>query len=231
MKAKFGALCIGIILAMIATIFLIVLTGSANLYVAYVFCLLGIICMVTAVFVADVKSIPSTYANIRQAVSFLPLSLIASTIVLILQGTQIFVLPAVWHAVIQVVLLATIGIKLIGIASGKEYIAALDKRIATQRSPISGIANEVDALQEKLKDFPEDKQADAEKALRRLTDMLRYSDPICTEAVAEMDSSIEKQVQVLKTVCSAAEVDTFTAECASICEAVRKRNEHLKSNK
>ncbi len=61
MKPKYGALCIGLTLVAVATILLIALPGSANLYAAYAFCLIGIAMMIAGVWATD-DNAPASYA-------------------------------------------------------------------------------------------------------------------------------------------------------------------------
>ena len=81
---KFGTLLIALILAAVATLLFVLIPGSANLTVAYVFCLIGIVLMEGGFLLATTKNVPASYALIGQTGRFLPWSLVVSVIVLML---------------------------------------------------------------------------------------------------------------------------------------------------
>lgn len=228
MKPKHGALCIGIILAIIATILLIALPGSGNLYVAYGFCLVGITLMVAAVWIANIKNVPVSYAILWQAAGFLPVSLTVSIIVLALQGVKVFTLPAIWHAIVQIILLAITSIRLIGIFSGKNYIEKTEGKVAVQRSRLLNLVAEVETLQYKANAFSDDESKSVRTAIKQVAEALRYSDPMSTDAVAEIDTQIEKKIEKLILVYAAGNIETIVAICGDICTDIKTRNAHLK---
>ena len=230
MKPKFGALWIGLILAAVATILLIALPGSANLYAAYAFCLIGIAMMVAGVWGTD-DNAPASYALLGQVGWFLPVSLFISVIVLVLQGVGVFTLPVLWHCIAQIIPLAFAGIRVIAVYTGKQEIERVDKRVEEQRGKLAVMVNTVTALQQKVNAFPEEQRVAATKALKQVIDDLRYSDPMSTTAVQMLDSEIESGVSLLKNSCNAENAAQFVSECESLCSLIQERNTILKASK
>lgn len=230
MKPKYGALCIGLILAAVATILLIALPGSANLYAAYAFCLIGIAMMVAGVWATD-DNAPASYALLGQVGWFLPVSLFISVVVLALQGVGVVTLPVLWHSIVQIIPLAFAGIRIIALYTGKQQIEDADKRVAAQKDRIAAMINNVAALQAKVNALPEEYRSDAAKALKQVMEGLRYSDPMSTPAVQALDSKIEMSVSLLKNSCNADGAAQFISECAALYARIRERDNTLKADK
>lgn len=230
MKPKYGALCIGLILAAVATILLIALPGSVNLYAAYVFCLIGIAMMVAGVWASD-DNAPASYALLRQVGWFLPVSLFISVVVLVLQGVGVVTLPVLWHCIVQIIPLAFAGIRIIALYTGKQQIEDVDKRVVLQKDRITAMINNAAALQPKVNAFPEKQHVAAAKALKQVIDGLRYSDPMSTTAVRMVDSEIESGVFLLKNSCNAENATQFVSECEVLCSLLQERNTVLKGKR
>lgn len=230
MKPKFGALWIGLILAAVATILLIALPGSANLYAAYAFCLIGIAMMVAGVWATD-DNAPASYALLGQVGWFLPVSLFISIVVLVLQGVSVVTLPVLWHSIVQIIPLAFAGIRIVAVYTGKKYIEDVDKRVGAQKDRLATMINSMAALQPKVNTLPEEYRADATKALKQVMEGLRYSDSMSTPTVQALDSEIEMGVSLLKNSCNAESAEQFISECAALCTLIRERSNALKTSK
>lgn len=230
MKPKYGALCIGLILAAVATILLIALPGSANLYAAYAFCLIGIAMMVAGVWRTD-DNAPASYALLGQVGWFLPVSLFVSVIVLVLQGVDVVTLPVLWHCIMQIIPLAFAGIRIVAVYTGKQEIDRVDKHVEEQRGGLAAMVNTATVLQPKVNAFPEEQRVAAAKALKQVIDGLRYSDPMSTTAVQTVDSEIESGVSLLKNSCNAENMAQFVSECEALCALIHERNALLKASK
>ena len=230
MRARYGALIIGVILAAVATLLLIALPGSANLTAAYVFCLIGIAIMVIGVWVTEDNSIFS-YALLGQVAWFLPISLIISVIVLALQGMRVLTMPVVWHSILQIVPLAFAGIRIVAVYIGKHEIGKSDKKISANRNRLNAMTSAAEALQTTANALPENCRMTASKALKQVMESLRYADPVSAESVRELDLQIEAAVGGLKALCCAETVDRFAEECGRVCALIRERNRTLRMSK
>lgn len=231
MKPKNGSLLIGLILAIVATVLLLAIPSSANLYVAYAFCLLGIAALVVGVWAADKKDFPATYAVEWQTAWLLPVSVVVSAVVLLLQGFEIYTLATIWHVIIQVALLSVVGIRVISVYTGKEYIQNIDAQVAKQTGRLSSLVADVNALQSKADKLPEEKRAAAKQAIKKVAEALRYSDPMSTAAVQALDEEISEGVRGIADQCVPGSEDELMEVCDAVCAKIRERNERLKADK
>lgn len=229
MKLKNGAIGIGIVLAIIATILLVLLPASVNLYIAYVCCLIGIGMMVVSAILFDKKDVPGSFAQLMQAAWFLPVSLAVSIVVLVLQ--RFISVPILAHIVAQFLLCAIAAIKLIGVNAGKDYIRNQDAVILEKTTRIADLVAEVDAINKNLSVFPAEQRQKVQVLIRSLRDAIRYSDPMSNISVAEYDKRIAEKVYQLKTFCNENDAEAFIANCEDICSDIKYRNSVLKSNK
>ena len=215
---KYGALLIALILAAVATLLFVLIPGSANLTVAYVFCLIGIALMEGGFLLATARNVPASYALIGQTGRFLPWSLVVSVIVLVLERIGLFTMPTVWHAAIQVILLAFSSIKMVQIFSGAAYIEQLEEQVAEKRNAWVDLTNRANMLAAREQD------AEAKAALQKVADALRYADPMSVTASKKIDEQIE-------TLLEQAHGDECKAKCDELLLLIQERNMIVKANK
>ena len=230
MKPKFAALWIGLILAAVVTILLIVLPKLANLYAAYVFCLIGIAMIIAGVWATD-DNAPASYALLGQVGWFLPISLFISVVVLVLQNVGVIALPVLWHCIVQIIPLTLAGIHVIAVYTGKQEIECVDKQVEAQKARFTAMINTATVLHQKVYMWPEEQRVAAEKALTQVIEELRYSDPMRNVNVAEMDQQIVEKICTLQSTCNTDNAHDFIAHCESICAEIQYRNGILKSSK
>ena len=218
MKPKFGALLIALILASITTLLFILLPPSANLTVAYIFCLVGIVLMEGGFLIANIRNVPASYALLGQTGKFLPVSLVVSVLVLVNERIGIFTLPTVWHVAVQIVLLAVSAVRMVQIFSGAAYINEVEDKVAAKRTAWLELANQANLLAAR------EQNADAKAALRKVADALRYSDPRGVTASQEIEGRIESLLcQVQGESCS--------AKCNELLLLIQERNMIVKASK
>lgn len=222
MKLKKGAIGIGLVLVIVATVLLLLLPVSVNLYIAYVCCLIGICMMMLSAIFFDKRDVSGSFAQLMQAAWFLPVSLAVSVIVLI---AQIFIsIPPLAHGVVQFLLCAIAAIKLIGVNAGKNYIRTLDEKVSEKTARIADWLNAVDAVARTT-----ELSSDAQSAMRKLREAIRYSDPMSNAAVVEIDESITAKILALQG--NADNAEALIADCEAICGELKHRNSILKSTK
>lgn len=215
---KVGALLIALILIVVATLLLVLVPGSANLTVAYVFCLIGIVLMEGGFLLATTKNVPASYTLIGQTGRFLPWSLAVSVMVLVLERIGLFTLPPVWHAALQVILLAITSIKLVQVFSGAAYIEQVEAQVAQKRNAwveLTNCANMLAAREE---------NAEAKAALKKVAEVLRYADPMSVAATEEIESRIEALLKQ-------AQGDECKGKCEEVLLLIQERNMIVKANK
>lgn len=231
MKRKYGALLIGLILAAVATVLLIAIPSSANLYAAYVFCLIGIAAPIAASALADEKDALSTYAILWQCAWLLPVSLLISTAVLLLQGFEVFILPLKWHIVIQLIPAAVAVVRVVAVYTGKEYVRKTGSKAASRVMQMNTLIADVNALAGRADTLPEDKRTEAKQSIKQVSEALQYSDPVSTEAVQTADEEIAQAVSALSELFTTEHAAEIAEACRALCEKIRQRNERLKFSK
>ena len=215
---KHGVVLIALILAVIATLLLVLLPSSANLTVSYFFCLIGIALMAGGFLVATAKNVVASFALIRQTGRFLPLSLIIAAIVLVLERIKLFTTPAIVHVVIQVILLAVSAISLVQTISGATYIEQVEDDVTQKRTNWNILINRVNMLASRAED------TESKAALKKVADALRYADPTSVAASQE----IEQQIDTLLGKAPG-------AKCCAVCDEllllIQERNQIVKAQK
>lgn len=215
---KYGALLIVLILAAVATLLFVLIPGSANLTVAYVFCLIGIVLMESGFLLATAKNVPASYALIGQTGRFLPWSLAVSVIVLVLERIGLLTLPPVWHAAIQVILLLLLSIKMVQIFSGAAYIEQVEEQVAEKRNAWVELTNRASMLATR------EQNGEAKAALKKVAEALRYADPMSVAASKRIEEQIE-------TLLEQAQGNESKAKCDELLLLIQERNMIVKANK
>lgn len=215
---KFGALLIALILAAVATLLFVLIPGSANLTVAYVFCLIGIVLLEGGFLLATTKNVPASYALIGQTGRFLPWSLVVSVIVLVLERIGLFTLPTVWHAAVQMILLAISAVRFVQIFSGAAYIEQLEEQVAEKRNAWGDLINRANMFAAR------EQNAEAKAALKKVAEALRYADPMSVAA----SKAIEEQIETLL---EQAHGDECKAKCEELLLLIQERNMLVKAGK
>lgn len=221
-KLKKHAIAIGIVLTLAATVLLVLLPTSVNLYIGYSCCLLGIVMLVLGAVLFDRHDMPGSFAQLLQAAWFLPVSILVSATVLLLQPI-VRVSPLV-HGCVQFILCVIAAIRLISVHAGNSYIRTRDAQVAESTARIADWLSTVDAVQS----MP-DLSADARTTLRTLRESIRYADPMSNASVADMDESISEKLSLLQA--DSADCEVLTADCEAIIRALKHRNNILKSTK
>lgn len=222
MKLKKGALGIGLLLALGATVLMVLLPVSVNLYIAYVCCLLGIGMMIAGAVFFDKRDVPGSFAQLIQAAWFLPASLTVSLIVLI---TQIFFpVSPLLHGAVQFLLCLLAAIRLVAVGAGKGYIQEREAEIAEKTGRIADWLNAVDEMRRA------EGLSDAERAaLGKLRDTIRYADPMSNEAAAGIEAGITESILGLYSAIGNGEA--LIADCEAICREIRHRNDVIRTAK
>ena len=120
MKQKKKALIISLVLAVIATVVLLVLPYSGNLCVAYICFLAALAMMLGGAFYVVKRKLPGGFARLKRRIWIAPASLVISAAVLALERTGVFCLPFEMHIVAQLAVLAAGAIKMLGIGTPRK---------------------------------------------------------------------------------------------------------------
>ena len=222
MKPKHGAYLICLIFAVLLTLVVFVLPASANLFVAYGFSLLGIALVVGGIAAFKADDVAGSIALLKQTGRHFPWSLLVSAIVLALQWTGVFTLPAAVHALAQVVVFLLFAVRLVKIYTAKSYIENKDKQVAEKRANIAGWTAAVESVL--LRDGL---SAEAKQALKKAQDALRYSDPMSNDSVVTHNFHIDELLAKL----AITPEENIPEVCNHLVAQVNMRNAILKTNK
>lgn len=222
MELKKGAIGLGLVLVIVATVLLVLLPVSTNLYIAYVCCIIGIGMMMLSAIVFDKQDIPGSFAQLLQAAWFLPASLVTSTAVLIAQ--QFVNIPPLVHGAVQFLLCAVAAIRLIGVNAGKDYIRTQENKVSEKTAQIADWLEKAETVQRTAV-----LSSDAQTAVRKLKEAIRYSDPMSNDSVTLIDESISAKMVELQA--KTDNTSMIIADCEAICNELKHRNNVLKSTK
>ena len=221
MKPKHGALIIALILAVIVTLLFVILPSSANMTVAYVFCLIGIVFMESGFLLATAKNVPASYALIKKTGKFLPWSLTVSLVVLVLERIGLFTLPVLWHAVIQIVLLAITSIGMVKVFAGAVYVEQVAEKVEVKTSAWRDLVIQANTLAARQTD------TEAKQSVKKVAEALRFADPMSTTTSAPLENRIAEMIDYMQ----AADAETCKRICTELLLLIQERNAIVKSGK
>jgi len=100
-------------------------------------------------------------------------------------------IPYTYSVVLNTVLSGACLIGLIGVSMATEEIERIDEKVADKRLYISSLQLEVQKLEAQASD------PSAKKALKELTDTIRYSDPMSSPQLMTIENAIAIRISVL----------------------------------
>ncbi len=218
---KYSVLLIGFILAAVATLLFLVLPASPNLTVGYVFCLVGIALMLSSYLFAGSRNVAASYALIGQAGWFLPVSLVLTVAVLVLERIGVFTLPAIWHVVLQILPLAFVAIRLVQVVGGAAYVDQVEEKVDTKRNEWVAWTNELNVLAAAEGD------TQAKWAIQKAAEAMRYADPVGTEASRAVEDRIAEMIERIQ----AEDGETRRELCGELVLLIGERNVVVKAGK
>ena len=232
MKKQY-VLILGVLLAALAALLFILLPITANLVIAYVFWLIGIAFLVISVYALGTKgkSLILELPLFLKARGYLILTAVISAIVLLLENLSVFTLPFPLHLVAQVAALLVIGIGVTKLNLGKSHIEAVGEKAAQARGALMTLVADVNALNGETEAMPADVRHKVKKAIADVSGALRFSDPMGTPAVRELDRKIADSVAALGRAVSAKQSDEVLNLAKALLEDIKERNERNRNAK
>lgn len=224
---------LGVLLAALAALLFVLLPITANLVIAYVFWLIGITFLIVSVYAlgAKDKSLLMELPLFLKARGYLLLTAVISAVVLLLENLGVFTLPFALHLVAQVAALLLVGIGVTKLNLGKSHIESVGAKATDARSALMNLVADVNALKNRVEELPEDAQPKVRKAIADVSDALRYSDPISTPAVRELDGKIAAGVAELDRLVSAKQADEALNRARTLLADIKERNERNRNAK
>ena len=230
---KQNIIILGVLLAALAALLFALLPVTANLIIAYVFWLIGILFLIVSVYAlgAKGKSLLMELPLFLKARNYLLLTAVISAIVLLLENLEVFALPFALHLVAQVAALLAVGISVTKLNLGKSHIEVAGEKTAVAHSTLMSLVADVNVLKIKADELPADIRPKVKKAITDVSDALRYADPIGTPAVNELDRKIDAGVANLGQAVSAKQADEALKHAKMLLADIRERNERNKNAK
>jgi len=226
-------LILGVLLAALAALLFFLLPITANLMISYVFWLIGILFLIASVYTlgAKGKSLIMELPLFLQARSYLVLTAVISTIVLLLENLGLFTLPIAFHLAAQIAAILIVGVGVTKLTLGKSHIEAVDQKTADARNTLMSLITDVNALGSKVEELPGDVRPRVRKAIADVSDALRYSDPISTYAVKELDAEIASGVADLGRAMTARQINEILTHTHTLLSTIQNRSERLRNSK
>ncbi len=224
---------LGVFLALLAALLFVVLPVTANLIIAYVFWLLGLVLLIVSLFAfgAKGKSILMELPLFIKARGYLMVTALLSALVLVLENLEVYTVPLALHLVVQVAVLLILGIGVAKLNLGKSYIESVGAQATSSRDKLAAQVADIKALKGQLSSLPNEDREKVQNALAEVADALRYADPISTPAFQVLDRRIADGVLALGRAVSAKQSEEALNYAKELLADIQERNERIKNSK
>jgi hypothetical protein len=147
--------------------------------------------------------------------------LITQLIVGILE-MSLTVIPYRYEIALNTILLGACLIGLIAVSAAKEEIERIDEKIKDKVFYIKSLQADVEGLIDRITDEA------TKKTLKDLADIIRYSDPMSSPQLAEIENRIDVKVAALGEAVANNTSEAITALCAELQQLFAERNRKCK---
>ena len=230
---KQNIIILGVLLAALAALLFALLPVTANLIIAYVFWLIGILFLIVSVYAlgAKGKSLLMELPLFLKARDYLILTAVISAVVLLLENLGVLTLPFALHLIAQIAALLLIGIQVTKLNLGKAHIERVGAKATDARSTLMSLVADVNALKSKLDELPGDVRPKVKKAMDDVSSALRYADPVSSKSVSELDGRIAAGVAELGKAVAAKQPDDILNFAKALLADIRERGERNRNAK
>lgn len=230
---KHHVVILGLILAALGAQLFALLPVTANLVTAYVFYLLAIALLVFCAFAlgAKGKSLLMEFPLFLKARNYLLATAAISIIVLLLENLKVFEVPFSLHLLVQVAAALLLGRQAVILLMGKTHIEEAGSRAEQAHKALASLTADVNALKSQTAGLPEEACGQVTQTLARVSDALRYADPVGSADTAGLDADIARNVAGLGAAVKAGKAEEALSLAAGIEAAIRERAERLKTSK
>ena len=122
---------------------------------------------------------------------------------------------------VQILLLAVFAIFAILSIAGRDATKAVNDDYKSKRNGIKSLSVDVELLAKDISD------PTLKKALSRLAENIRFSDPMTNDVVADVDSRIRQGIEDLREACEEGRTEEAAALCARVDRMLVERNRKL----
>jgi len=204
---------------------------ESGFWTGYVFGLVAIVlatlvCLFTA-FGKDLQSKFFRIPLVKLVWRFFVIQLVLSFLEMIYYGTGNAspAIPYQFAIVINVIVLAVCLIGLIGVNAGRENIEFVDLSVKEKTSFAKSSKLEIDDYIARISD------ANLKKKMISLSEIIRFSDPVSNDKVADLESIITVKTTLLSESIEIAEIETTMTLCDELQKHWAERNRMIKASK
>ena len=137
----------------------------------------------------------------------------------------IFVITGVtWVLVVEVLMLAIFAILFLTLGASNEIILKQEQEVKQKRQVINELKDKVDYLNHKIQDET------ISKALDKLAEEIRFSDPMSNDVTVSIDQEIESKIDALSTL-DETSIEEYLKTLDDLSFLIKQRNTKLKNSK
>ena len=223
-----GAIAAFIVVFLFANIlvFLIPFPHGIAFWTAYVFLMIALVIGFVITYVSAEKTFTQKngiryYPLMRFGVMYLIVQGIVSLIFFLLDSY--ITLPLIWiPPVVCLVIFAIFAVLLISTYSGLKVVESVDEQSKKETAFIYSLTAEAELLAKQVSD------ADLQTELDSLYEAIRYSDPVSTPEVADVDSRIRGEMDVLKAAVTLNDAGKIHESVQKLSLLIAERNQKCK---
>ncbi|MBQ3010543.1 MAG: hypothetical protein IJA20_10985 [Methanocorpusculum sp.] len=223
-----GAIATFIVVFLFANIlvFLIPFPHGIAFWTAYVFLMIALVIGFVITYVSAEKTFTQKngiryYPLMRFGVMYLIVQGIVSLIFFLLDSY--ITLPLIWiPPVVCLVIFAIFAVLLISTYSGLKVVESVDEQSKKETAFIYSLTAEAELLAKQVSD------ADLQKELTSLYEAIRYSDPVSTLEVADVNSRIRDEMDVLKAAVTLNDAGKIHESVQNLSLLIAERNQKCK---
>ena len=223
-----GAIAAFIVVFLFANIlvFLIPFPHGIAFWTAYVFLMIALVIGFVITYVSAEKTFTQKngiryYPLMRFGVMYLIVQGIVSLIFFLLDSY--ITLPLIWiPPVVCLVIFAIFAVLLISTYSGLKVVESVDEQSKKETAFIYSLTAEAELLAKQVSD------EDLQKELTSLYEAIRYSDPVSTLEVADVNSRIRDEMDVLKAAVTLNDTGKIHESVQNLSLLIAERNQKCK---
>ena len=230
---KKGVMRSGIVLAILLAVYVLVLFAlplahGGIFWLSFVFTLISFAIGAGAVYIGfvkqpDVKSKFYGFPVLKISALYVTAQLVLGFVFAVL--SKWLAIPAWLPVVIYGIMMGAAAIGLISADAVVEEIRTQDDRLRKDVSLMRGLQSKVCQLASQCDD------GETVKAIKKLADEFRYSDPVSSEALAEVERDLSASVDMLQQSAAEGDSDSVQKMCIRISGILAERNRLCKLNK
>lgn len=202
-------------------VFLLIKPQTSAFWISYVFMLIAFGSQLFSLSQAgkslDVETVFFGIPLVSFSVFYFFAELFASTVFMLFQNHVGVIAPVL----VQILLLAVFAIFAILSIAGRDATKAVNDDYKSKRNGIKSLSVDVELLAKDISD------PTLKKALSRLAENIRFSDPMTTDVVADVDNRIRQGIDDLREACEEGRTEEAAALCARVDRMLVERNRKL----